>query len=194
MMKRLIKGGRIIDPSQSLDKTADLLIEAGRVKAIGNDLAADGAELFDASGLIVAPGFIDLHVHLREPGEEYKETIATGAAAAGAGGFTAGLAMPDTMPGDDKATLTAPHLSKARGPLHPSASFKGGGEMGGGPPPKGGGRQVTGETPPPLFAPTEGGVGGFDKNTKITPPLRTEADRAALIEAAQAGIVDAIAT
>ncbi|HEY9230548.1 MAG TPA: amidohydrolase family protein, partial [Blastocatellia bacterium] len=113
-MKRLIKGGRIIDPSQSLDKTADLLIEAGRVKALSNDLAADGAELFDASGLIVAPGFIDLHVHLREPGEEYKETIATGAAAAVAGGFTAICAMPNTKPVNDNASLTRYIVSKAQ--------------------------------------------------------------------------------
>src|SRR5437763_361583 len=114
MMKQLIKGGRIIDPSQSLDKTADLLIEAGRVKALGNDLAADGAELFDASGLVVAPGFIDLHVHLREPGEEYKETIASGAAAAVAGGFTSICAMPNTKPVNDSASVTRFIIDKAR--------------------------------------------------------------------------------
>src|SRR2546423_8391417 len=114
MMKRLIKGGRIIDPSQSLDKTADLLIEAGRVKAIGNDLAAAGADVFDASGWVVARGFIDLHVHLREPGEEYKETIATGAAAAVAGGFTAVCAMPNTKPVNDNASLTRYIVSKAQ--------------------------------------------------------------------------------
>src|SRR2546423_5073426 len=114
MMKRLIKGGRIIDPSQSLDKTADLLIEAGRVKAIGNDLAAAGADVFDASGVVGAPGFIDLHVHLREPGEEYKETIATGAAAAVAGGFTAICAMPNTKPVNDNASLTRYIVSKAQ--------------------------------------------------------------------------------
>ncbi|MFL6277713.1 MAG: amidohydrolase family protein, partial [Blastocatellia bacterium] len=100
-MKLLIKGGRVIDPSQHIDKVADLLIEDGRVKAIGNDLAADDAEVFEAGGLVVAPGFIDLHVHLREPGQEYKETIATGAAAAVAGGFTAICAMPNTKPVND---------------------------------------------------------------------------------------------
>ena len=83
-MKLLIKGGRIIDPSQRLDKRSDLLIEDGRVKSIEDSSSENGVEVFDASGLIVAPGFIDLHVHLREPGEEYKETIASGAAAAGA--------------------------------------------------------------------------------------------------------------
>src|SRR5437868_6388642 len=105
-MKLLIKGGRIVDPSQSIDKVADLLIEAGRVKAVGNDLAGDDAEIFDASGLVVAPGFIDMHVHLREPGQEYKETIASGAAAAVAGGFTTVCAMPNTSPVNDNAAVT----------------------------------------------------------------------------------------
>ena len=77
-MKLLIKGGRVIDPSERLDRVADLLIEDGRVASVGEGLDAEGAETFDASGLVVAPGFIDLHVHLREPGEEYKETIASG--------------------------------------------------------------------------------------------------------------------
>jgi dihydroorotase len=112
-MKLIIKGGHIIDPSQSVDEAADLLIEDGRIKAIGHDLAGDGAEVFDASGLVVAPGFIDLHVHLREPGEEYKETIATGAAAAVAGGFTAICAMPNTKPVNDNASLTRYMVSKA---------------------------------------------------------------------------------
>jgi dihydroorotase len=113
-VKLLIKGGRIIDPSQQIDKTADLLIEDGRVKSIGNSLLDDGAEVFDAGGLIVAPGFIDLHVHLREPGEEYKETIASGAAAAAAGGFTSICAMPNTKPVNDNASVTCFIIDKAR--------------------------------------------------------------------------------
>jgi dihydroorotase len=110
----LIKSGRIIDPSQDMDKAADLLIEEGRVKAIGQDLSSEGAEVFDANGLVVTPGFIDLHVHLREPGEEYKETIATGTAAAVAGGFTAVCAMPNTRPVNDSASLTRFMVEKAR--------------------------------------------------------------------------------
>ena len=113
-MKLLIKGGRIIDPSQQIDKIADLLIEGGSVKSIGDSLPDDGAEVFDASGLIVAPGFIDLHVHLREPGEEYKETIASGAAAAVAGGFTTICAMPNTKPVNDNASVTRFIIDKAR--------------------------------------------------------------------------------
>lgn len=120
-MKQLIKGGRIIDPSQQIDKIADLLIEDGKVKSIGDSppgsagiLPASDAEVFDASGLIVAPGFIDLHVHLREPGEEYKETIASGAAAAVAGGFTSICAMPNTKPVNDNASVTRFIIDKAR--------------------------------------------------------------------------------
>jgi dihydroorotase len=113
-VRLLIKGGRIIDPSQQLDKTADLLIEDGRVKSIEDSSNDNGLEVFDASGLIVAPGFIDLHVHLREPGEEYKETIASGAAAAVAGGFTSICAMPNTTPVNDNASVTRFIIDKAR--------------------------------------------------------------------------------
>jgi dihydroorotase len=118
-VKLLIKGGRIIDPSQQLDRVADLLIEDGRVKSFeepGNASSqpASDTEVFDASGLIVAPGFIDLHVHLREPGEEYKETIASGAAAAAAGGFTSICAMPNTKPVNDNASVTRFIIDKAR--------------------------------------------------------------------------------
>lgn len=113
-MRLLIKGGRIIDPSQQIDKMADLLIEDAHVKSIEDSSVDDGVEVFDASGLIVAPGFIDLHVHLREPGEEYKETIASGAAAAVAGGFTSICAMPNTKPVNDNASVTRFIIDKAR--------------------------------------------------------------------------------
>jgi dihydroorotase len=113
-VKLLIKGGRIIDPSQGMDKAADLLIEDGRVKSIGSSQSDADAEIFDASGLIVAPGFIDLHVHLREPGEEYKETIASGAEAAVRGGFTSVCAMPNTKPVNDNASVTRYIIEKAR--------------------------------------------------------------------------------
>ena len=113
-MKLLIRGGRIIDPSQQLDQISDLLIENGCVKSIGDTSHDDEPEIFDASGLIVAPGFIDLHVHLREPGEEYKETIASGSAAAAAGGFTSICAMPNTKPVNDNASVTRFIIDKAR--------------------------------------------------------------------------------
>ena len=113
-MKLLITGGRVIDPSQQLDRAADLLIEDGRVKSIAGSLNEAGAEVFDATGLIVAPGFVDLHVHLREPGEEYKETIASGAASAVAGGFTSICAMPNTKPVNDNASVTRFIIDKAR--------------------------------------------------------------------------------
>lgn len=113
-MKLLIKGGRIIDPSQKLDKVADLMIEDGHIGSIEDSLSDNDAETFDAAGLIVAPGFIDLHVHLREPGEEYKETLASGAAAAVAGGFTSICAMPNTNPVNDNASVTRFIIDKAR--------------------------------------------------------------------------------
>src|SRR3979409_2209041 len=89
-MRLLIANGYIIDPAQGTNTGRSLLIEDGRVVGLSShsDGVPEGAEVFDATGLIVAPGFIDMHVHLREPGHEYKETIASGAAAAVAGGFT----------------------------------------------------------------------------------------------------------
>ncbi len=95
----LIRGGRVVDPSQDLDGTRDVLIVEGLVAGVGEGIdAPDGAQEIDASGLMVTPGLIDVHVHLREPGGEHKETIATGARAAAAGGFTAICAMPNTNP------------------------------------------------------------------------------------------------
>ena len=95
----LIRGGQVVDPSQGLDAHVDVLLADGRVAEIGEALLApEGAEVIDASGLVVAPGLVDVHVHLREPGQEHKETIASGARAAAAGGFTAVVAMPNTDP------------------------------------------------------------------------------------------------
>src|SRR5262245_1296330 len=99
----LIRNGTIIDPSQALSARRDLLIRDGLVAAIDGRIEAPGAEVFEAAGLIVAPGFIDLHVHLREPGFEYKETILSGARAAVAGGFTAVCCMPNTKPVNDNS-------------------------------------------------------------------------------------------
>jgi len=109
----LIAGGRVIDPSQGLDATADVLIEGGRVVRVGEKLRAKDAERLDARGLVVCPGFIDVHVHLREPGREDKETIATGTRAAVTGGFTAVCAMPNTDPVNDQAGITRAILEKA---------------------------------------------------------------------------------
>src|SRR5213593_1998553 len=95
----LIRGGHLIDPAAKIDAPMDILIESGRVAEIAPPHKIKGAEeKFDARGLIVAPGFIDLHVHLREPGQTHKETIVTGTAAAAAGGFTSVCTMPNTHP------------------------------------------------------------------------------------------------
>lgn len=98
----LLRGGRVVDPSRSVDEVTDLLLASGKIEAAGRGLGRpDGAEVLDCAGLIVAPGFIDTHCHLREPGREDVETIATGARAAAAGGFTAVCAMPNTEPVTD---------------------------------------------------------------------------------------------
>jgi dihydroorotase len=113
-MKRLLRGGRVVDPTQGIDGACDVLIEDGRIARVGQDLPADGAEVVDvAAGLVVCPGFIDMHVHLREPGQEHKETVATGVAAAVAGGFTAVACMPNTSPVNDNAGVTELILRKA---------------------------------------------------------------------------------
>ena len=114
MASLLVKGGRVIDPASSLDGTADVLIDNGRITSVGRDLPRNGAGLLDASGLIVAPGFIDMHVHLREPGIEHSETIETGARAAAAGGFTSICCMPNTLPVNDNATVTSYIVERAR--------------------------------------------------------------------------------
>jgi dihydroorotase len=107
-MKVLIANGHLIDPAQGINAGRNLLIEDGRVTGLleRGEQPPEGAELFDATGLVVAPGFIDMHTHLREPGAEYKETIATGAAAAVAGGWTSVCAMPNTDPVNDSAAVT----------------------------------------------------------------------------------------
>ena len=107
-MKLLIANGYVIDPAQGINTGKNVLIEDGRVVGLlsHSDSVPQGAEVFDATGLIVAPGFIDLHTHLREPGAEYKETIATGAAAAVAGGWTTVCAMPNTDPVNDSPAVT----------------------------------------------------------------------------------------
>ena len=98
----LLRNGRVIDPSRGLDQPADLLVQDGKVAAVGAGLSApDGAEVRDVAGKIVAPGLVDVHVHLREPGNEDEETVASGARAAVAGGFTAVCAMPNTDPVTD---------------------------------------------------------------------------------------------
>jgi dihydroorotase len=113
-MKRLLRGGRVVDPTQGIDGACDVLIEDGRIARVGQDLPADGAEVVDvAAGLVLCPGFFDMHVHLREPGQEHKETVATGVAAAVAGGFTAVACMPNTSPVNDNAGVTELILRKA---------------------------------------------------------------------------------
>ena len=114
-MKLLITNGHVIDPAQNQNSGLDLLIEDGKVSAWigrGEDKPAD-CEVFDASGLIVAPGFIDMHVHLREPGQEHKETIASGCAAAVAGGWTSVCPMPNTNPVNDNAAITRYMIEQA---------------------------------------------------------------------------------
>jgi dihydroorotase len=113
-MKLLIKNGLVIDPSQAIESKLDVLIEDGRIARIEKGISDTPAQILDATGCVVAPGFIDLHVHLREPGEEYKETIETGARAAAAGGFTSICAMANTKPVNDNAAVTRFIVDRAR--------------------------------------------------------------------------------
>ena len=114
-MNLLIKGGRVIDPSQKMDDTLDVLVENGLIKQIGKGLAAPaGAEVIDAAGKYVVPGLIDMHVHLRDPGLEYKEDIISGTRAAAAGGFTSIVCMPNTKPVIDNKAIASYIINKAR--------------------------------------------------------------------------------
>ncbi|MBR1731745.1 MAG: amidohydrolase family protein, partial [Ruminococcus sp.] len=111
-MTLLIKNARVIDPSQNLDKKADILIENGKLADIGEFDVAD--RVIDAEGLIAAPGLVDMHVHLRDPGQTYKEDILSGCRAAAAGGVTSLLAMPNTDPTVDNADTIKYILDKAK--------------------------------------------------------------------------------
>ncbi len=113
MAKILIKGGRVISPAQKLDKTCDVLIEKGKIVAIGKGLDDKGAKVIDAAGKIVTPGLVDIHVHLRDPGLEYKEDIVSGTLSAVTGGFTSVACMPNTQPVNDNQTVTSYILNKA---------------------------------------------------------------------------------
>ena len=113
----LIKNGRVLDPASKTDGVLDVLLDGEKITGLGPSgklLAPQGTEVFDASGLIVAPGFIDIHVHLREPGQESSETIETGTRAAARGGFTAVCCMPNTKPVNDNASVTRFILDRAR--------------------------------------------------------------------------------
>jgi dihydroorotase len=109
----LIKNGRVVDPASGTEAALDVLVEGERIARVGAGIAAAGAEVLDAAGWIVAPGFIDLHCHLREPGGEPSETIATGTRAAARGGFTAVCAMPNTKPVNDNASVTRSIVERA---------------------------------------------------------------------------------
>ena len=109
----LIKNGRVIDPASNTDAVQDVLIEDSHISRVGTGLSAGNAEILDAAGLIVAPGFIDLHCHLREPGQELSETIETGTRSAARGGFTAVCCMPNTVPVNDNASVTRAIVERA---------------------------------------------------------------------------------
>ena len=110
----IVRGGRVIDPAHRLDQVADVVVEGGRIAYIGDSAGREGTVL-DARGAVVSPGFVDIHTHLREPGQEYKETIATGALAAGHGGFTTVCAMPNTVPPVDNRSVVEFIQRQARG-------------------------------------------------------------------------------
>ena len=105
-MKLLLKNGRVIDPASGLDAKRDVLIDKGKISRIGASIDGDGAKTIDCTDRVVCPGFLDMHVHFREPGQEWKETVASGCAAAAAGGFTGVACMPNTIPVNDSRPVT----------------------------------------------------------------------------------------
>lgn len=113
-MSLLIKNGRVIDPATGIDETLDVLVERGKIVALKPQIVVEDAKVIDASRLVVAPGFIDMHTHLREPGQEDKETIRTGSLAAARGGFTSIACMPNTVPVNDNRGVTEYIISEAR--------------------------------------------------------------------------------
>ena len=118
-MQTLIKNGWVIDPANMIDGSFDILISDGKIEAVvphGKISASKikGAEVINAKGCVVAPGFCDMHVHFREPGHEYKETIETGSASAAAGGFSSVAVMPNTSPVNDNRSVTELILSQAK--------------------------------------------------------------------------------
>jgi dihydroorotase, multifunctional complex type len=173
----LVLHGRLIDPANGVDDARDLLLRDGRVAAVempGTFKGVQAAETIDASGMIVAPGFVDVHVHLREPGQTYKETIATGTAAAAAGGFTSVVAMPNTVPVNDSVAKLEWMLDAARGSVvklfaMPAATI---GSMG--------------ETLTDFDALRKAGAVGFTDDGK--PVLEDNVMRAALVAAARAEV------
>lgn len=112
-MSLLIKNGRVIDPASGIDETLDILVEKGKIAGIKSRIEAKGQKVIDASRLVVAPGFIDMHTHLREPGQEDKETIRSGSLAAAKGGFTSIACMPNTIPVNDNRGVTEYIISEA---------------------------------------------------------------------------------
>ena len=125
-MNILIKNGHVIDPANKVDEKLDILVSDGKIAKLGKpgSISANGAQVIDAAGKLVVPGLIDMHVHLREPGFEYKETIATGTAAAKAGGFTSVCCMPNTNPVNDNRSVTEFILSQARERIGPGLSHR----------------------------------------------------------------------
>src|SRR5689334_16755690 len=113
-MSMVLKNGRVIDPASQTDRVADVLIVDGRIAGVAPNLSSPNAEVYDATGMIVAPGFIDMHVHLREPGFEHAENIESGTRAAAAGGFTSVCCMPNTKPVNDSVTVTSYIVERAR--------------------------------------------------------------------------------
>jgi dihydroorotase len=112
-VKLLLKNGRVVDPASSVDETLDLLIEKGKVSRLDRRIEEQGVQTVDLTGMVVAPGFIDMHVHLREPGQEWKETVASGTAAAASGGFTGVACMANTLPVNDSRSVTELIMTQA---------------------------------------------------------------------------------
>src|SRR6266853_916005 len=205
-MRLLIANGYVIDPTQGIHTGKSVFIEDGRVVGLlsHSDDVPEGCEVIDAIGLIVAPGLVDMHAHLREPGHEYKETIASGAAAAVAGGFATVCAMPNTDPINDSAAVTRFIIEQAENAQMANVLPIGArvhlahvstiGAIEAVRRAKEKGLAVTCEVAPHHWTLTDEAVADYDTNTKMSPPLRTADHIGAILKGLRDGTIDAIAT
>src|SRR2546427_285753 len=204
-MGLLIRGGRVIDPPSGLDRRADLLVMDGHIAAVEASIASGDHQVIDARDLVVAPGLVDMHVHLRDPGQTRKEDIASGTAAAVRGGFTAVACMPNTTPPLDHPTVVEYVFSRAAKagacrvwPIATITKGRMGEELSLIPTLAGSGAVALSDDGDAVknagVRRREEGVGAKSTGRKRNPPLRGQADRAALVEGVLVGTIDAIAT
>ena len=184
----VVRGARTLDPGRGVDAVLDVRIDNGVIAELGTSLAPNGHRVVEGGGLVLAPAFVDPHVHLRTPGREDEETIASGTQAAAAGGYCAILAMPNTEPVVDSAAVLGALVEAARAEAEIPVGFLAAITK------QQAGVAATAEVTPHHLCRTDDALRSLDPNLKMNPPLRSAEDRAALIAGLQDGVIGAIAT